>query len=204
MGEVSVGESGANRGPAAGPANRRAILRAARVLFVERGYRVPLSAIAREAGVGQGVLYRHFPTRIDLALAVFEENFAELESLATDARPGAFTTVWNRLVELTISEAAFLEAVIDARRTLPDYDGGQRLRDLIGPLLSRAQASGEVRAGVTTGDLLIVQRMIYGVVVTSQDADEARRAARRALTLLGLGIAEGDLPRTSMGAQRVR
>jgi hypothetical protein len=42
------------------------------------------------------------------------------------------------------------------------------------------------------------------VVVTSQDADEARRAARRALTLLGLGIAEGDLPRTSMGAQRVR
>ena len=89
---------------------------------------MPLSAIAREAGVGQGVLYRHFPTRIDLALAVFEENFAELESLATDARPGAFTTVWNRLVELTISEAAFLEAVIDARRTLPDYDGGQRLR----------------------------------------------------------------------------
>ena len=68
----------------------------------------------------------------------------------------------------------------------------------------RAQASGEVRAGVATADLLIVQRMIYGVVVTSQDADEARRAARRALTLLGLGIAEGDLPRTSMGAQRVR
>ncbi len=52
------------------------------------------------------------------------------------------------------------------------------------------RASGEVRAGVTTGDLLIVQRMIYGVVVTSQDADgrHAGRQRRRALTLLGLGM----------------
>ncbi len=44
-----------------------------------RGHRVPLNAIAREGRVGQGVLYRHFPTRLDLAFAVFEENSAELE-----------------------------------------------------------------------------------------------------------------------------
>ena len=67
-----------NRGPAAAAGNRRALLRAARDLFAQKGYNVPLSAIARAAGVGQAVLYRHFPRRLDLAFAVFEENFADL------------------------------------------------------------------------------------------------------------------------------
>ena len=69
-----------NRGPAAAAENRRAVLAAARELFAERGYEVPMQAIAKRAGVGQGVLYRHFPKRLDLALAVFEENFVRLET----------------------------------------------------------------------------------------------------------------------------
>ena len=71
-----------NAGPSAAPKNRAAILSAARTLFAQQGYHVPLNAIARAAGVGQGVLYRHFPHRIDLALAVFDDNFAELEAIA--------------------------------------------------------------------------------------------------------------------------
>lgn len=183
---MSDGEPRSNRGPAAAPANRRAILRAARNLFAERGYRVPLSAISREAGVGQGVLYRHFPTRLDLALAVFEENFAELEAIAANDDPRAFAAFWERLVDLTISEAAFLEAAVDARRSRPGYDGEHRLRGLIEPLLDRAREAGLAPGRIGIDDLLLAQRMIYGVVVTAHDDAEARRSVGRALALLGI------------------
>src|SRR5690606_39484170 len=63
-----------NRGPAAAAENRAALLAAARRLFAERGYHAPLSAIAREAGVGQGSLYRHFPQRELIAAAILEEK----------------------------------------------------------------------------------------------------------------------------------
>lgn len=176
-----------NRGPAAAPENRRAILHAARRLFAERGYHVPLSAIAREAGVGQGVLYRHFPSRLDLAHAVFEVNFTELERYAADESPGAFARFWHRVVDLTITEAAFVEMVVDARRTQDDYDGGLRLRRMIEPLLDRALQAGEVPATLTVDDLVLIQRMVYGVVVTASDDAEARRSAARIMALVGLG-----------------
>lgn len=180
-----------NRGPAAAPGNRRAILLAARRLFTERGYRVPLSAIAREAGVGQGVLYRHFPTRLDLAHAVFEANFTELEGIAADETPGAFARFWNRVVDLTVTDSAFVEMVVDARRTQEDYDGGQRLRRMIAPLLARAHQAEEVPATLTVDDLVLVQRMVYGVVVTAHDDAEAHRSAARIMELVGLGEISG-------------
>lgn len=181
-----------NRGPAAAPENRRAILQAARKLFTERGYHVPLSAIAREAGVGQGVLYRHFPTRLDLAHAVFEVNFAELERIAADEDALAFARFWGRLVDLTISEAAFVEMVVDARRTQEDYDGGRRLRRMLEPLLDRAHRAGTVPATLSLDDIVLVQRMVFGVVVTAIDDAEARTSVDRVMSLVGLGGGEGD------------
>lgn len=74
---------------------------------------MPLSAIAKDAGVGQGVLYRHFPTRLDLALAVFEENLAQLEAVAAAPDPSAFGRLWQALVELTVESAAFVEMAVD-------------------------------------------------------------------------------------------
>lgn len=179
-----------NRGPAAAPENRRAILAAARRLFAERGYRVPLSAIAREAGVGQGVLYRHFPTRLDLAHTVFEANFAALETIAAAEDAGAFARLWRRIVDQTVSEAAFVEMVVDARRSQSDYDGGRRLRQLVEPLLLRAQQAGQAPPHLTMDDLVLVQRMVYGVVVTAHDDAEARGAAERVLQMVGLATVD--------------
>ncbi len=68
-----------NRGRAAGPENRRALIVAAREIYATEGPSAPFSAIAKRAGVGQGSLYRHFPDRISLAVAVFEDNIADLE-----------------------------------------------------------------------------------------------------------------------------
>ena len=162
---------------------------------------MPLSAIARKAGVGQGVLYRHFPSRLDLAHAVFEVNFTELERLAGDDTPEAFRRFWRRVVEQTITEAAFVEMVVDARRTQDDYDGGERLRRMIEPLLDRARRDGEVPAELTVDDLVLVQRMVYGVVVTAQDAVEARTSAVRVMALVGLNdvVGPADLAGTAAG-----
>ncbi|BDZ54697.1 hypothetical protein GCM10025870_17700 [Agromyces marinus] len=69
-----------NRGPSAGPGNRLALIAAAREIFATDGLGAPFSAIAKRAGVGQGSLYRHFPDRLSLAVAVFDENIDELEA----------------------------------------------------------------------------------------------------------------------------
>ncbi|WP_121258166.1 TetR/AcrR family transcriptional regulator [Nocardioides ferulae] len=187
-----------NRGPAAAADNHRAILASARRLFAERGYHVPLNAIARDAGVGQGVLYRHFPSRFDLAFAVFEENFAELEALADDPAPDAFARVWSRLLDLTVREAAFVEMVVEARRSRPEYDGGERLRALIEPPLLRAQDAGLVDPLLGVDDVLLAQRMAYGIVVTELDPASARQVVERALGHLArpvvIGPNRGDAP----------
>ncbi|MEU4245545.1 helix-turn-helix domain-containing protein [Actinoplanes sp. NPDC026619] len=173
-----------NRGPAAASENRQAILDAARRLFTARGYHVPLSAIAKDAGVGQGVLYRHFPTRLDLAFAVFEENFTQLEAIAADPGAGAFGRLWDRMVRLTVESAAFVEMAVDARRSMSSYSGGERLQVLIRDTLPRAQAAGLVDARITVDDVLLAHRMIYGVITTSVEPADLEPAVERALQLL--------------------
>src|SRR5690625_274186 len=108
--------SRSNRGPAAAAQNRAALLRSAQKLVRNQGYAVHLSAIARDAGVGQGVLYRHFPTRFALAFAVFEADFAEYELLAESEEPEAFFQLWHALVDNLIEGTAFVDMVVAARQ----------------------------------------------------------------------------------------
>lgn len=167
-----------NRGRAAAPENRRALLRAARELFATEGYNVPLSAIARAAGVGQGVLYRHFPRRLDLAFAVFEENFVELEALAEQQDPETFERLFTRTVELMVESMGFVELVVGARGV--EDAGDERLAELVTGPLHRAQAAGRVRPEVTLAEVSLALRMIYGVAATARD--DARRSADVART----------------------
>lgn len=93
--------------------NRLALIEAGRALFAERGYDVPLSAVAKAAGVGQGVLYRHFPTRASLAFAVFAQNVDELERLAARhaGDDGALGVLLGQLLGSVRTSAAFVDAV---------------------------------------------------------------------------------------------
>nr|NLD40705.1 helix-turn-helix transcriptional regulator [Actinomycetales bacterium] len=181
-----VKKSGAasNRGPAAAAENRAALLDAARRLFSEEGYRIPFSAIARAAGVAQAVMYRHFPSKLDVALAVFEENLTELESISADPEPLAFWRVWDRLVVMTIESASFVEIAIEARLQLPEYTGTARLEALIDAPLARARAAGLAPADLTTERVLLTERMVYGLVATSTAAADTRAAVDRGLALV--------------------
>lgn len=167
-----------NRGPAAAAENRAALLDAARKLFSERGYHVPLSAIASAAGVGQGVLYRHFPTRLDLAVAVFEVHFQRYAAIAAE-RPGpdAFAALWRQIVDHLVTESAFLDMAIDARRSRPDYDGMRRLVALLAEPLRLAKEADTISADVTADEVALAVRMAYGIVRTADDnvtAEELR------------------------------
>ena len=175
----------ANRGPAAAAENRRALLRAARRVFATRGLDVPFSAIARDAGVGQAVLYRHFPDRLSLGFAIFEENLAELEKIgAADDDDQTFGRLWARILELTIKDAAFVQVFVAASRADADYDGGERFLALLRRPLVRAQAAGLVDPALTAEEVLLVQRMIYGVVATSLGESDTQQAVGRALSIL--------------------
>jgi AcrR family transcriptional regulator len=115
-----------NRGPAAAAHNRRALIDAARDLFAEQGFSVPFSAVARRAGVGQASLYRHFPDKVALGVAVFEENLKLIEerpvglhdflvSIADQARVSA--SLAEELGERLVS---IVTAMI-ARENLPEH-----------------------------------------------------------------------------------
>jgi AcrR family transcriptional regulator len=180
-----------NRGPAAAAENRAAILAAARQLFAEQGYRVPLSAIAREASVGQGVLYRHFPDRLALAVAVFEDNFAELEQLAASTSgPECFPLLWRRLVAYTVDSSAFVEMVIDARTQLPADASEDRLLALMAEPLARAQDAGLADPDWTPQDILLLEQMVYGVAIAQPDPALVTDAVRRALALIDPRLAD--------------
>lgn len=179
-GSVGSAARSANRGPAAAAENRAAILAAAHRLFAERGYLVPLNAIAKEAGVGQGVLYRHFPNRLDLAFTVFEQNLQEFEAVAGEPGPHTFGRLWNLLLEQTVREAAFVEMMLEARLSRTDYDGETRLRTAFTAALVPAREAGLAPDALDVEGVLLAWRMAFGIVATAPSPEEAWSALQRA------------------------
>lgn len=129
-------------------------------------------------------MYRHFPSKLDLALAVFEENLTELEEIARDPDPSAFWRVWDRLVVMTIDSAAFVEIAMEARLQLPEYTGSTRLENIIGTTLRRAQDAAVAPAELTVENVLVTEQMVYGVVAATLPTTDAHAAVEAALSLV--------------------
>ncbi|AQZ61391.1 Transcriptional regulator, TetR family [[Actinomadura] parvosata subsp. kistnae] len=176
-----------NRGPKAAAHNRAALIAAAREAFATAGYDASLTEVARAAGVGQGSLYRHFPDRVSLALAVFEGSVAELESLA--ARPG---TTLDEVLAL-VTEQAVAQTTFVTMVSLPPQPDPRilavrdRLARLLESGLAEAQRAGRVRAEVSTDDLVLAVGML-ALMLTEVPADERTRTAERIWRLLRHGI----------------
>lgn len=175
-----------NRGPAVAAQNRAAILAAARTNFEAHGYQVPLSTIAKAAGVSQGVFYRHFRSRLDLATEVFTTNIAELRTLAEDDDSHAFVRFWRRVLEMTVSEVAFLEMAYAARDDIETRLSDLDFATLTESLLRRAQEAGVVRATLTFDDVLLTQRMAYGIAKSREPHEDVAARLSQMLRLLQL------------------
>lgn len=142
--------------------NQQALLDAAAAAFIASGVDVPVREIATRAGVGVGTIYRHFPTRADLIVAVYRhqvEACAEAGPilLATNISPHAalgewinlfadFLTTKHGLAEALQSDAATFE-------TLHTYFL-DRLVPTCEALLTAATAAGEIRPGTDPYELL--------------------------------------------------
>ncbi|WP_227982057.1 TetR/AcrR family transcriptional regulator [Nocardia spumae] len=177
----------ANRGPKAAAENRRALVRAARDVFAENGFDAPLSSIARAAGVGPGVLYRHFPNRESMILAVFDDNIVAIEEVAN--RPG--TTAENLLdfiVDQIAVSAGFIATIDPTGFDDPRlFEVSRRVVDLIDAKLADQDQRGTLRADLSADDVVMALAMLATVLIKTQLP--ARRAtARRAWGLLMRGL----------------
>lgn len=167
----------ANRGPSAGPENRRALLEAARAEFAEHGLSAPLSAVARRAGVGQGSLYRHFPDRIALAVAVFHENVAELEA-AADREDSGLAELFDAVAEQAMASTALVELLMSAQDDERARDLGARVLRLVDRVLEREHAASRIADTVDRDDVMLAISMLAAVLARSDTASRPAIAAR--------------------------
>lgn len=172
-----------NRGPVAGPENRAALIAAAREIFGSDGVDAPLSSIAKRAGVGQGSLYRHFPDRASLILAVFDENMREIEQAA--AQPETTLRSLADLVTHQTEGVAPLIGVTDGDERLRELE--DRLRAAFTPKWNEAQRLGTVGTHATMNDLMMAIAMV-ATVVTHAAEPERHAVATAAWELLRPGL----------------
>ena len=141
--------------------NRERVLEAAKAVFSVGGAEASLEAVSRQAGVGSGTLYRHFPTREDLFEAVYRrevEQLSELaEALKSEPSPVEALRRWLRsTVQFVATKKGMMAAlaiVMNANSELAAYSHGHLTRS-IGALLARAVEAGEIRSDISADDVL--------------------------------------------------
>ncbi|MER5890225.1 helix-turn-helix domain-containing protein [Streptomyces sp. NPDC001941] len=180
-----VNQRPVNQGPRAAARNRAALLAAAREVYAEHGLDAPLSAVARRAGVGQAVLYRHFPDRAAVAAAVLEENVRQIERAA--AAPEADPARLLGILTWHLTESVAFLGVLHADRTAPAdrvRAYAQGLSDRVEQALVRHLPPGQRPAGP---DLMLAVAMVSGAVLGVPRAAREHRALA-AWRLLGVEV----------------
>lgn len=162
--------------------NCERILAAAKREFTRSGADASLDHIAKQAGVGPGTLYRHFPTRKDLLMAVYR---SELENLA--AAGSKLTATMGPVEALRAWLSLFVDAIAAKQVIAPVLntlvgDPGQtfeasyaRVREMMRSLVKRAVESGDLRPDLDAGDLL---RVLVGVAYMPASPDWQPSAKR--------------------------
>ena len=167
-----------------------ALLEAAAAVFVRAGVDAPVRDVAAEAGVGVGTIYRHFPTRADLVVAVYRhqvEACAEAGAtlLADCDTPYAALTRWIDLfVDFLVTKHGLAAALgsDDAGSDALHASFVERLVPVCAHLIGAATDSGEVVADVDAYQLM------RGVGNLCIGADDDRYDARRLVGLLLGGL----------------
>ncbi|MDG9724347.1 TetR/AcrR family transcriptional regulator [Streptomyces sp. DH41] len=176
-----------NHGRKVATRNRAALIAAARDIYAEHGLDAPLSAIARRAGVGQGVLYRHFPDRAAVVTAVLEENVRQVEQAAM-AEGSDIERILGVLTWHVTESTAFLGILpaqgAASRSGAPAYAAA--LSESVEQAV-RARLSDDHRLAARPDDLMIAIAMVSGAV-TGPTREHRERRARAAWRLLGVAV----------------
>jgi len=170
--------------------NRERILEVAKQAFTRSGADTSLDDIAKQAGVGPGTLYRHFPTREELLKAVYRN---ELENLATAEEKFAETMppvealrAWLLLFVDAVAAkqiiAAALNTLVGDHKKVFEASYAQ-MHEAIRRLVKRAVKSGDIRKDLDPMDLL---RALVGVANVASSPDW-QQSARRLVDILIAG-----------------
>ncbi|WP_455361782.1 TetR/AcrR family transcriptional regulator [Streptomyces sp. SYSU K21746] len=194
--------------------NLEHVLRAAREVFGEMGYGAPMEDVARRARVGVGTVYRRFPSKDVLVRRIAEEETARLTEQARTAL-GQEDEPWSALsrflrtsvasgagrllpprvlrvgVDVEDSTVVQDEARVPQQRSAPEDgarhedSGAAALLEVVGRLVDRARAAGELRGDVTVADVLLV---IATAAPSLPDPAQQAAASARLLDILLEGL----------------
>ncbi|MBL0887408.1 TetR/AcrR family transcriptional regulator [Myceligenerans indicum] len=159
--------------------NREQILRAAHEAFTEDGAS-SLNLVAKRAGVGPGTLYRHFPTREDLVLAVYRRDIEHLvnevdDFLADDEPLAALRTWFETLAAYVRVKHGLGEALHSAAARDVVDETYAPVISAVARLLSACQEDGSLRPDLDPADVLLLMGFLWRVSDDREGADQARR-----------------------------
>ena len=167
--------------------NRERLIEVGREAFAEHGADAPMDDIARRAGVGAGTLYRHFPTREALLLAVYRSDIDTIaqraQVLGAELPPLEALTAWLHEQLDYISHrhgvGAAIKKMLGSDTETLDYCR-DTMRAAARGLLERAQQAGLVRADA---DATVLLRLVHAVGLATETAPE------QAELMLGIVVA---------------
>jgi AcrR family transcriptional regulator len=159
--------------------NRDRLLAVAVRAFSQDGPDVPLDAIAREAGVGIGTLYRHFPTREALVEAAYRTELDRLcdaaPALLAELPPEQALRAWmDRFVDYMTTKRGMADALkaLIASGGNPYAHSRDRMLAAVESLLAAGATAGTLRDDVTAADVLAG---LSGVTLAAHQRDQAGR-----------------------------
>ena len=178
-------------------ANHDRLLEVAARAFAREGAGASLKAVAAEAGVGIGTLYRRFPAREDLIEATYRDQTTRLcdsaSALLQDLPPGEALRKWaEQFVDYMLTKqgmADALPAILAAQEGLRLHSR-EALGNAVETLLAAGTAAGQLRDDVSAGDVL----MALGGITLISGHEHQRELASRLISLLldGLVRSRGD------------
>jgi AcrR family transcriptional regulator len=171
--------------------NEQTLLDAAAAAFVTYGVDAPVRDIAARAGVGTGTIYRHFPTRADLIVAVYQYQVdACVESgpdlLESSETPYVALTRWvDLVVDFLVTKHGLAAALQSDRETFGALHTSfvDRLVPVLADLLEAAAGSGEIRAGA---DAYPLMRAIGNLCIGVEDDPRYDAGSMVAVLVAGL------------------
>jgi AcrR family transcriptional regulator len=170
--------------------NREKLLEVATAAFAAAdGRRVSLESIARDAGVGIGTLYRHFPNREALVEAIYRAELAEVaEAAATLLKRHPAKTALRRWMDRYAGFVAAKRGMAESLHAMFDSGAMQRnetrasITGAVDLLLRAGADDGSLRADVSADDVV---SSLIGIFLASG----SREQTGRLLDLLVAGVA---------------
>jgi AcrR family transcriptional regulator len=147
--------------------NRKRLLDAAAAVFAEHGLEASTAEIARRAGVGQGTVFRRFPTKDDLVAAIVVDRLHEITDtaralLADPPAEGAVLAFMSELAQTHVRDRGLVEAV-NGTRALADpavHDAHGELMDVLEEIVKTDREAGLVREDLGAFDVMALGKAV--------------------------------------------